>query len=130
MYLGERMRVKKEPETINTPDGVLARLKHKICIALNIDNTRLRMLIDRFVLKVFNGVENTRTHYDKINIYNELSKNRMTIKVFFKFLRILDLPKVRITVTVTTRRGDEITVFEEINNFANDYSTSEKSHDN
>ena len=124
------MRVKKEPETINTPDGVLARLKHKICIALNIDNTRLRMLIDRFVLKVFNGVENTRTHYDKINIYNELSKNRMTIKVFFKFLRILDLPKVRITVTVTTRRGDEITVFEEINNFANDYSTSEKSHDN
>lgn len=124
------MRVKKEPETINTPDGVLARLKHKICIALNIDNTRLRMLIDRFVLKVFNGVENTRTHYDKINIYNELSKNRMTIKVFFKFLRILDLPKVRITVTVTTRRGDEITVFEEINNFANDYSTSEKSDDN
>lgn len=124
------MRVKKEPETINTPDGVLARLKHKICIALNIDNTRLRMLIDRFVLKVFNGVENTRTHYDKINIYNELSKNRMTIKVFFKFLRILDLPKVRITVTVTTRRGDEITVFEEINNFANDYSASEKSDDN
>lgn len=124
------MRVKKEPETINTPDGVLARLKHKICIALNIDNTRLRMLIDRFVLKVFNGVENTRTHYDKINIYNELSKNRMTIKVFFKFLRILDLPKVRITVTVTTRRGDEITVFEEINNFANDYSSSEKSDDN
>ncbi len=124
------MRVKKEPETINTPDGVLARLKHKICIALNIDNTRLRMLIDRFVLKVFNGVENTRTHYDKINIYNELSKNRMTIKVFFKFLRILDLPKVRITVTVTTRRGNEITVFEEINNFANDYSTSEKSDDN
>lgn len=124
------MRVKKEPETINTPDGVLARLKHKICIALNIDNTRLRMLIDRFVLKVFNGVENTRTHYDKINIYNELSKNRMTIKVFFKFLRILDLPKVRITVTVTTRRGDEITVFEEINNFANDYSSSDKSDDN
>ena len=124
------MRVKKEPETINTPDGVLARLKHKICIALNIDNTRLRMLIDRFVLKVFNGVENTRTHYDKINIYNELSKNRMTIKVFFKFLRILDLPKVRITVTVTTRRGDEITVFEEINNFANDYSALEKSDDN
>lgn len=124
------MRVKKEPETINTPDGVLARLKHKICIALNIDNTRLRMLIDRFVLKVFNGVENTRTHYDKINIYNELSKNRMTIKVFFKFLRILDLPKVRITVTVTTRRGDEITVFEEINNFANDYSASDKSDDN
>jgi len=123
------MKLKKEPETINTPDGVLARLKHKICIALKIDNTRLRMLIDRFVLKVFNGVENTRTHYDKINIYNELSKNRMTIKVFFKFLRILDLPKVKITITVTTRRGDEVTVSEEFSNFANDYSATEKDNE-
>ena len=97
------MRQKKKQEPSNTPDGVLARLCDKLNIKLGIDHHRLKILIDRFVMKVFNGVQNTATHYDKINTYNEIIKNRMTIKVLFKYFRIIDVKKVTISVTVVTR---------------------------
>ena len=56
------MRQKKKQEPSNTPDGVLARLCDKLNIKLGIDHHRLKILIDRFVMKVFNGVQNTRRH--------------------------------------------------------------------
>ena len=104
------MRQKKKQEPSNTPDGVLARLCDKLNIKLGIDHHRLKILIDRFVMKVFNGVQNTATHYDKINTYNEIIKNRMTIKVLFKYFRIIDVKKVTISVTVVTRRDVTVTV--------------------
>lgn len=119
------MQKRKEPVSVNTPDGVLARLKHKLGIALKVDNHKLRILIDRFVMKVFNGVQNSSMHYDKINTYNELNKPRMTIKVFFKYLRILDIKKVTFSVTVETSRGVVVTVSEEFNNFSNDTNATE-----
>ncbi len=120
------MRQKKKQEPSNTPDGVLARLCDKLNIKLGIDHHRLKILIDRFVMKVFNGVQNTATHYDKINTYNEIIKNRMTIKVLFKYFRIIDVKKVTISVTVVTRRDVTVTVEEEVNFFAVDTGVKEK----
>ena len=120
------MRQKKKQEPSNTPDGVLARLCDKLNIKLGIDHHRLKILIDRFVMKVFNGVQNTATHYDKINTYNEIVKNRMTIKVLFKYFRIIDVKKVTISVTVVTRRDVTVTVEEEVNFFAVDTGVKEK----
>ena len=109
----------------NTPEGVLMRLKEKICLALNIDPFKLRLLVDRFVTSTFANSPGTRINFAKVNINNELTKNKMTIKVFFKFLRILNVKKVRFSVTITTSRDKEVTVYEDINLFTSDF-TDEK----
>lgn len=101
-------------EQINTPEGLLVRIKNKICIELGIDPGRLKVLIDKFVVRAFNGVENSKAHYDKVNHYNDFTKNTMTIKVFFKFLRTIRIKKMKITVEVTTERDVVATVSEEV----------------
>lgn len=98
----------------NTPDGVLVRLKDKLRLKMGIDVHKLKILIDRHVMRVFNGVSNSKTHFDRINTYNELTRDKMTIKVFFKFLKMLDLKSVRITITAKTRSDIEFTVYEDI----------------
>ena len=110
----------------NTPDGVLVRLKDKLCIASGVDVHKLKILIDRHVMRTFNGVTNSKTHVDRINTYNELTKDKMTIKVFFKFLKMLDLESVKITVAVKTRTGIEYSVQEDINFMSNDLAEETK----
>lgn len=107
-----------QKEIAKTPEGVLVRLKEKIRIAAGIDVYSLKILIDKFVINTFQGVANSKTHFAKVNIYNELSKNKMTVKVFFKFLRIISIKSVRVTVTVRTSRDKEFSVFEDVNIFA------------
>lgn len=114
------MKKFKGKEPVNTPDGILVRLKNKLCLALGVDTYKLKVLIDRFVLKAFNGVTNSKVHFDKINTYNEINKEKMTIKVFFKFLKILEIVKVRISVEVTTKRGVTVSVYEDISIFSAD----------
>ena len=104
-------------EISNTPEGVLVRLKDKLCLALGLDVFKIKMLIDKFVVTTFQGVANSKTHFAKVNIFNEITKNKMTIKVFFKFLRIINIKSVRISVTVKTVRDKEYTVHEDINIF-------------
>ena len=108
---------KDNKEISNTPEGVLVRLKEKIRLALGIDVFGLKVLIDRFVSNTFQGIANSKTHFAKVNIYNELAKNKMTIKVFFKFLKIINIKTVRITITIVTPKGKEVSVSEEINLF-------------
>lgn len=110
--------MKPSKEISNTPEGVLVRLKNKICLTAGIDIYKLKLLIDKFVVSKYKGVESTKSHYDKINTYNQLSKNTMTIKVFFKFLKIINIKSVRISVTITTSRDKEMTVHEDINLFS------------
>lgn len=104
-------------EISNTPEGVLVRLKDKLCLALGLDVFKIKMLIDKFVVTTFQGVANSKTHFAKVNIFNEITKNKMTIKVFFKFLRIINIKSVRISITVKTLRDKEYTVHEDINIF-------------
>lgn len=99
----------------NTPEGILARLKDKLMIMLNIDFYSLKSIIDRFVKNRFANMPGTKkTHYAKTNLYNEITKDRLSIKVFFKFLQIIEAKKVKITVTVTTKKDVDVTVEEEI----------------
>lgn len=109
----------------NTPEGVLMRLKEKICAVLEIDSFKLRLLVDRFVTTIFANSPGPRTNFAKVNINNELTKNKMTIKVFFKFLRILNVKKIRFSITITTARDKEFTVSEDINLFTTDFPEEE-----
>ena len=121
------MKQKKDDQEIShTPEGVLVRLKEKLRLALGIDTSVLKILIDRFVTNTLQGVTSSKTHFAKVNIYNELAKNKMTIKVFFKFLKIILIKKVEIKITVTTQRGREISVSEEINLFKTDTGDSDE----
>lgn len=112
------MKNKKHTQEIsNTPEGVLVRLKEKLRLELGIDVSVLKILIDQFVTTTFQGITSSKTHFAKVNIYNELAKDKMTIKVFFKFLRIIKIRSVKIRVTIVTPRGKEVSVEEEINLF-------------
>lgn len=98
----------------NSPDSVLARLKDKLNLTLGIDIYKLKALIDQNAAKSFNGKVNSKVHFDKSNAYQELTKDKISIKVFFKYLLLLNLDKARISVTITTKRGKEYTVYEDI----------------
>lgn len=101
-------------QNLNTPEGLLVRIKMKLCMALNINAPTLRMLVDRFV-NIHYDRTSSKTHFTKVNFYNELSADKMTIKAFInKFLRIIQIKKMVITITVTTIRDKEVTVTEEI----------------
>lgn len=112
---------KRLTEIPHTPEGVLMRLKEKITEILHIDPAKQRALVDRFVNNIFMNTPGPRTNFAKVNINNELTKNRMTIKVFFKFLRILNIKKVKFSITVVTERDFEVTVDEEISLFTTDF---------
>lgn len=111
-------------QAANTPEGILVRIKNKICLSLGIDTYKLKILIDRFLNINFKDVAPSKRHYDKVNILNEFSKNKMTIKVFFKFLRIINVKKVRFNITLVTFNDKEINVIEDIDMFT--YNDKEK----
>lgn len=116
----------KEPVKISsTPEGILVKLKTKIAVAIGLDPYKLKMLIDRYTVTTCNGLNNSKTHFTKINHYNQLNQDKMTIKVFFKFLRILSIKNVKITIDITTPKDRVITVSEEVNLF----TVSEDSED-
>jgi len=104
-------------EVSNTPEGVLVRLKTKILIAAKIDSYKLKLLIDKFVISNANGVVNSQTHFARVNIFNAISKPRMSIKIFFRFLKVINIKHVKLSVTITTAADKEITVTEDINLF-------------
>ncbi len=107
----------KNEEPTSTPEGILVRLKNKLCLETKIDTFTLRTLIDKFVSTTLQGEVSSKAHFAKVNIYNELTSSKMTIKVFFKFLRILNLKKIKFAITVTTLKDTEYSVFEEVNLF-------------
>ena len=113
-------------QVVNTPEGILVRLKDKLCLALDLDVYKIKLLIDRFITTSFQGNLNTKSHFAKVNIYNELSKNKMTIKVFFKFLRIINVKNIKISITIRTQKDREITVSEDINIFSIDTSDKQE----
>lgn len=104
--------------TSSTPEGILVRLKTKLQKTLGLEPQDLKKAVDHYVTKMFHGSTSSKTHFAKVNTYNELSKDRMTIKVFFKYLRILNVKKVQIKITVLTQRDREYTVIDEVNLFS------------
>lgn len=96
-------------EGTNTPEGVLVRIKDKLCLIIGLDVSRLKLLVDRFVTTTVSA-DGSKSHFTKVNMFNDLTRNRMTIKVFFKFLRTILVKHVVITVSVTTVDGIECEV--------------------
>lgn len=92
-----------------TPDGILVRLKDKLCIKLGIDSHALRMLIDRHI-KETGGVGSSGSKMTKANTYSELCRDKMSIKVFFKFLNVIRSARVTIKITVETEHGKVVEV--------------------
>ena len=99
----------------NTPEGILARIKNKLLITMGLDSYHLKTVVDRYIAEVFAKYPGSKTQSTKTNTLSALSKLTMTIKVFFQFLKILRINKVKFTITVTTSRGREFTVTDEVN---------------
>ena len=110
----------QEQQPTNTPEGILVRIKNKLCLATGIDTFLLRSLIDKFITTSLQGETSSKTHFAKVNAYNELTASTMTIKVLFKFFRILRVKNVKFTVTITTIKGNEYTATEDVNLFTNE----------
>lgn len=102
----------------NSPESFLSKLKYKLCIALEITESTMKLLVDKFVLDNF-GNRSVGSHYMRVNTYNELSSGRMTVKVFFKFLHIIQIRRIEFNLKVTTRSGKIAEITEEVN-FAED----------
>lgn len=102
------------PASLNNPEGLLVRIKIKLCDALNVNPATLRVLIDQYVNRHYDRTS-VKTHFTKVNLYNELSSDKMTVKTFInKFLRVLMIKKFEITIKVTTVRDKEVSVTETV----------------
>jgi hypothetical protein len=101
---------------LSTPEGVLVRIKHKILKGLGIDVINLKILIDRYVNKEIKTSSADRQKA-KTNLYNSLTNNKLTIKTFFKFLRVINAVEVEFIVSVTTTNQIKTTVKEKIKLF-------------
>lgn len=103
-----------QDQDLNTPEALFVRLKNKIMLKLNMNVYGLKLLIDKFITQNFPELAQNKPHYTKVNIFQEFCKNKMTVKVFFKFLRILNIKKVVFVVRLTTYNDKEIEVSEEV----------------
>lgn len=115
-------------DNTNTPEGILVRLTTKLTKGLGITPQMLKSLIDHFVTVNF-GRLSSKTHFAKVNIYNELTSPKMTIKVFFKYLLIARIKKVEIIVIATTVHDKVVQASEEFNliNFADNKKSQQES---
>ena len=102
-----------EKQAISTPEGILVRLKNKICAVMGVDLYQLKCLIDQFINETEEGA-NGKSNMLRANTCSELNKPKMTFKVFFKFLRILRLKKITIKLVFVTETDQTLEVNEEI----------------
>lgn len=84
----------------NSPDSFLVVIKNQLCRAMGIDNSILVSSIDRFVNQTLPDLDSVKKRYIRTNIFSEFAKDKMTVKVFFKFLRIINIKKIKFNVTV------------------------------
>lgn len=106
----------------------MVRVKLKLCEALNVNAATLRVLIDQYVNRHYDRTS-VKTHFTKVNLYNELSSDKMTIKTFInKFLRVMMIKKFEVTFKVTTARDKEVSVTEVVY-LANQETKGETPHD-
>ena len=111
------MKNQKVVSKVSTPGGVLTALKNKLCLELAINTNKLKILINSYTLKAFNGQQTVKMQFDKMNTFNELTKEDMSIKVFFKFLKLLDPKTVKITIEIETKNDQHVSVTETIRYF-------------
>lgn len=91
----------------------LVRIKDKILLSLNIPFRVLKSLVDRYVESKSSETPFTK-NFEKVNLLNSFNKNKMTIKVFFKFLKVILAEEVEFVITIKTKTGKSITVREQV----------------
>mgnify|MGYP007060467718 CR=1 FL=1 len=101
-------------KNLATAESFFVRIKNKICLTLGIDTYQLSNLIDRYLLIHYPEYDSVTRRAKRTNILSEFTAKKMTVKVFFRFLRILNLKKVRFSITLTTSRDREYTVTEDL----------------
>lgn len=107
------MRERKIPtKKINTPGGMLSRLKDKLLVALGVDASRLALCIERYAVKNNGGVRNSDSHSARTNMLKAIQRGELTIFIFFRILQALEIVNIKFTITVTTKDGKEYTVSE------------------
>jgi len=98
----------------NSSESILARIANKIYIALHLtDASKLKTVVLRYNANINNDTQ-IRHYYTKINLFNEINKDKMTFKVFMKLLRVLSIRKIVFDITITTSLNKEVIVHEEI----------------
>jgi len=98
----------------NSSESILARIANKIYIALDLtDASKLKTVVLRYIANINNDTQ-IRHYYTKINLFNEINKDKMTFKVFMKLLRVLSIRKIVFDITITTSLNKEVIVHEEI----------------
>lgn len=117
----------------STPEGILVRIKNKVSLELGINSIALKLLIDKYVA-IHEAPTRLGTHTEKINRYSIFGTDKMTIKVFFKFLRYIEVRKVKFSVTVRNAHQTTVTAYEEVElspfDKENDTSTKGVTSDN
>lgn len=97
---------------LNTPGGMLIRLKNKILATLRIDPTRLNLLLEKYSIKLNGGRKDHNSQSTKTNLSAAINRDYISINKFFGFLMILEPKNVKISVTITLKNGEEYTVDE------------------
>lgn len=97
---------------LNTPGGMLIRLKNKILATLRIDPTRLNLLLEKYSIKLNGGRKDHKSQATKTNLSAAINRDYISINKFFGFLMILEPKNVKISVTITLKNGEEYTVDE------------------
>ena len=109
----------------NSPETVLVQIKNKLSDALELTPNKLKMLIDKFVRENTQAL-GSKVHHTRTNTYNEFTTPKMTIKVFFKFLRFIDLQSVTFRVKVRTKTGREVEIEQFVNLARHSAETQDK----
>lgn len=120
--------MKKKQETVNTPEGVFSRLSSKLINNMKISSSGLKLFVDNYVTKTWmrqHGVVTSKTHFDKVNLYTSFLKEQMTVKVFFKLLRVLPIKRVTLTVTVVSINDKEYSASDTTSFFIDDKETDD-----
>ncbi len=84
----------------------LVHLAWDIVTALGTNINNVRQCVDWYVGNLY-GRTSSKTHFARVNLLNELTSTKMTVKVFFKFLLVLKLKRIKLKVTIEDAKGAE-----------------------
>lgn len=92
----------KEEEQ-NTSGRSLARIREAIMIKMGIDNTKLKILIERFIAKTKTKDSLDKKHHHKTNAVRTFTSDKLTFYKLVEFWRILEIVKVEIRFKIHTK---------------------------
>lgn len=96
------------------PETILSRMTNKIMLMLHLDASKIKNQVNAYAHLISKNKSTVGLYQTKMNFVSNLTKPKMTIKTFFKFLIILRAKKVDFHITVTLSNGKVLEVHEKI----------------